>query len=88
MSDEHNLLDYECDDQGEELLDQSEDLEELMEQEDVVLEEEQPEDPGHMLACCGRGIFEEDDLSTSQLVVAVNTPTPVDPVGPARTAEA
>ena len=44
-------------------------------------------DPGHMLACGGRGIFEEDDLSSSQLGVAVNTPTPVNPAVPARTAK-
>ena len=58
MCDEHNLLDYECDNQG------------------------------YMLACGGRGIFEEDNLSTFQVVVAVNDPTPVDPVVPARMAEA
>ena len=48
-----------------ELLNQSANLEEEpMEQEVVILEEEQPVDPGHMLACSGMGIFEEDDLST------------------------
>ena len=86
MSDEHNLLDYECDDQGEELLNQSEDLEEPLEQEEAVLEEKQPEDQGNMLACSGRDIF-EDDLSVSQLVAAINTLTPVDPPVPARSSE-
>ena len=90
MSDD-NLLDYECDDvKGEDLLDQSADLEEEpMEQEDVMLEEEQPEDPGHMLACSGRDIFclEEDDLTDSQLVVAVKAPTQEDLGVPARFAE-
>ena len=40
MSDKHNLLDYKCDNQGEELLNLSEDLEEPIEQEDIMLEEE------------------------------------------------
>ena len=53
-----------------------------------MLEEEQQVDPGHMLACSGRDIFEQDDLSASQLVAAVNAPTPEDPVVRARTAEA
>ena len=82
MSDEHNLLDYECDNQEEELLDQCEDLEEPMEQENAVLEELQPEDSGCMLACGGRDIF-EDDLSASQQVTAINAPIPVDPAVPA-----
>ena len=86
MSDDHNLLDYKCEVQGEELLNQSGDLEEPMEQEDAMLEEVQPEDPGCMLACGGRDIF-EDDLSVSQLVAATNAPTPVDPAVPARSAE-
>ena len=71
-----------------ELLDQSADLEkELMEQEFIMLEEEQPVDPGHMLACGGRGIFEQDDLSTSELLVVINAQTQEDPVVPARSAE-
>ena len=88
MSDKVNLLDLECDDdQVLGLLDQSGDLEEKsMEQEDVVLEEEQPVNPGHMLACGGRGIFKEDNLSASQHVEAVNASTPMDPVVHARTA--
>ena len=57
-----------------------------MEQEEAVLEEKQPEDPGHMLAHGGKDIF-DNDLSVSQLVVAINAPTPVDPAVPARTAE-
>ena len=42
-----------------------------------------------MLACNGRDIFclKEDDLTDSQLVVAVNTQTQEDPVVPARSAE-
>ena len=65
MFDKVILLDYECDEDPRlGLIDQSGDLEEEpMEQEDIVLEEEQPEDPGHMLAFSGRGIFEEDNLS-------------------------
>ena len=90
MSNEVILLYYECDNnQGLGLLDQSGDLEEEpMEQKDIVLEDEKPVDPGHMLACGGKGIFEQDNLSASQLVVAVNAPTPEDPVVPAVTAEA
>ena len=69
MSDKVILLDYECDNnQGLGLLDQSINMEEEpMEQEDVMLEEEQLEDPGHMLACNGRDIFclEEDGLTNS-----------------------
>ena len=67
MSDNLNLLDYECDDdQGVELLNQSADLEEEpMEQEVIMLEEEQPEDPGQGLACGGRDVFEEDALTNS-----------------------
>ena len=89
MCDELNLLDYECNDnQGEELLDQSANLEEEpMEQEVVMLGEVQPEDPGHMLACGGRDLFEEDILPVSQLVAAVNTPTQEDPAVPARSLE-
>ena len=89
MSDELNLLDYEYDDdQSEELLNQSASLEEEpMEQEVIVLEEEQPEDPGQGLACGGRDVFEEDTLTNSQLLAAVNAPTQEDPGVPARSAE-
>ena len=87
MSDEHNL-DYECDDQGDTLLNQSEDLEEPMKQGEAELEEKQSEDPGCLLTCSDRDIFEEDDcLTDSQLLAAINTPTPVDPAVPARSAE-
>ena len=49
-----------------ELLHQSADLEEeAMEQEVVHLGEVQPEDLGHMLACGGRDLFEEDILPVS-----------------------
>ena len=86
MSDNLDVLDYECDnDQGLGLLDQSADLEdESMEQEVIVLE-----DPGQGLACSGRDIFclKEDNLTNSQLLVAVNTPTQEDPGVPARSAE-
>ena len=60
-----------------------------MEQEDVLMEEEQPEDPGHMLACNGRDIFclKEDDLTNSKLVATVKAPTQEDSVVPARSAE-
>ena len=88
MSDEHNLLDYECDDQEDTLLDLSEDLEEPMEQGEAKLEEKQSEDPGHLLTCGDRDIFEEDDhLTDSQLLAAVNAPTPEDLAVPARSAE-
>ena len=91
MSQKVILLDYECDDnQRLGLLDQSSDLEEEpMEQEDIMLEEEQPEDPGDVLACNGRDIFclKEDYLTDSQLVAAVNAPTQEDPAVPARSAE-
>ena len=78
MSDiQDNLLDYECEKiQGEDLLDQSADLEEEpMEQEVVGLEEVQPADPGHMLAYGDRDIFAEDNYTVSQLVAAVNVST-------------
>ena len=68
MSDsQDNLLDYKSDDvQGMELLHQSADLEEEpMEQEVIHLGEVQPEDLGHMLACGGRDLFEEDILPVS-----------------------
>ena len=52
-----------------------------------MLEEEQPVDQGHLLACNGRDIFEEDDLTDSQLVFDVNAPTQEDPGVPARSAE-
>ena len=54
MSDsQDNLLDYEGDKvQGEDLLDQSADLEgESLEDDVIVLEEEQQADPGLKLAC-------------------------------------
>ena len=57
-----------------------------MEQEEAMLEEKQPEDPGRMLACGGRDIF-EDDLSVSQLVAIINVPTLVDPAVPAVSAK-
>ena len=88
MSDEHNILDYECDDQGEALLDQSGDLEEPMELGEAESEENQSEDSGHLLTCGNRDIFEEDDhLDASQLMEDVNAPTPEDPAVPARSAE-
>ncbi len=56
------LLEFECDDVlGEDLLDQSANSEEEpMEQEVVMLKEVQPADPGHMLACSDRDIFDEE----------------------------
>ena len=89
MSDEHNLLDYECDDQGDTLLDTSEDLKEPIEQGEAELKEKQSEDPGCLLTCGDRDIFEEDDcLTDSQLLIAVNAPTPAVPVRSAETEEA
>ena len=48
------------------------------------MEEVQPVDPGHMLACGDRDIFTEGNLTDSQLVVAVNAPTHEDPRVPAQ----
>ena len=84
MSEEHNNLYYEFDDQGDLLLDMSEDQEEPME---VAKQgEEQPEDSLGHLMCGERDIF-DDSLNESQLMAMVNTPTPEDPVVPARSAE-
>ena len=83
-----NLLDFEYNIQGADLLDQSANLEgEPMEQDVVMLGEVKPEDPGHMLACGGRDLFEEDILPVSQLVAAVNAPTQEDLAVPARSPE-
>ena len=49
--------------------------------------EEQSEDSLHLLMCGEQDIFLVS-LTDSQLVAIVNTPTPVDPVVPARSAEA
>ena len=83
------LLEFECDDvQGEDLLDQSANSEEEpMEQEVVMLEEVQPADPGHMLACGDNDIFSEHNLTNSQLVAAINVPTQEDPGVPAQSPE-
>ena len=43
------------------------------------MEEEQPADPGHKLACGDNDIFAEDDITDSQLERAVNVPTQEDP---------
>ena len=53
--------------------------EEPMEQEVVMLEEVQPADPGHMLACGDRDIFDEETYTVSQLVADLNVPTEEDP---------
>ena len=87
MSDEHDNLDFECEDQGDSLLDPSEDQEESMEQKEAKQGEKQSEDPGSLLMCCDRDIFADDLLTDSQFMVAINTPTPVDPIVPARSAE-
>ena len=94
MSDsQDNLLDYEYDIQGVDLLDQSADLGgEPMEEEVVMLEKVQvlpeptdpaeAEDPGYMLACGERDIFDEDVSSlytASQLIRDLSTPTQDDP---------
>ena len=44
-----------------------------------MLEEVEPADPVHMLACGDRDIFAEGNLTDSQLVAAVNAPTHEDP---------
>ena len=90
MSDiQDNILDYECDDiRGEDLLDQSADLEEEpMDQEVIMLEEVQPADVGHKLACSDNDIFTEDDIIDSQLERAVNIPTQEYPGVPAQSSE-
>ena len=84
MSDsQDNLLDYEGDKvQGEDLLDQSADLEgESLEDDVVMLEEEQQADPGLKLACDDNDIF-EDGITDTQLERAINTPTQDDPESP------
>ena len=86
MSDsQDNLLDYEGDKvQGEDLLDQSADLEgESLEDDVIVLEEEQQADPGLKLACDDNDIFDEDGITDSQLQRAIEAPTQENPEGPA-----
>ena len=77
MSDNQDiLLEYE-DVKGEDLLDQSANSkEEPMEQEDVMLIEVQPVDPGHMLACSDRDIFGEVDLIKLQTRDGRQCPNP------------
>ena len=87
MSDKHDNLNFECDNQGDLLLDQSEGQEEPMKQEVANLEGKQSEDPGSLLMCNDKDIFADDPLTGSQLLAFVNAPTPVDPVVPARSAE-
>ena len=78
MSDEHNNLDYEFDNQGDSLLEQ----EEPMEQEVAKQGEKQSEDPVSLLMCSEKDIFDD-----SQLIGVAKAPTPVDPVVPVRSAE-
>ena len=85
MSDEYKNLHFEYDDQGDMLLNKSEDQEEPMEVVDQG--EEQSEDSLSLLMCGEGDIFSGDSLTDSQLVAAVNTPSRVDPVVPARDAE-
>ena len=90
MSDsQDNLFDYEGDKvQGEDLLDQSADLEGTsLEKEVIMLEEEQPADPGHKLACNDHDIFIKDDVTDSQLERAINAPTQEDPEVPVQSPE-
>ena len=102
MSDsQDNLLDFEYDIPVADILDQSADLGgEPMEEEVVMLEEVQvlpepaepaePEDPGYMLACGERDIFDEDAsllYTASQLVRDLSTPTQEDPGVPAQSLE-
>ena len=77
ISDSHdNLLDYVEDKvQGEDLLDQSADLEgKYLEDDIVLLKEEQQADPGLKLACDDNDIF-DDGITDSQLECATNAPT-------------
>ena len=90
MSDsQDNLLDDERDNfQGEDLLDQSADLEgEPLEDDVVMLEEEQQADPGLKLACDDNDIFNEDSITDSQLERAVNTLTQENLEGPVQSPE-
>ena len=85
MSDsQDNLLDDERDNfQGEDLLDQSADLEgEPLEDDVVMLEEEQQADPGLMLACDDNDIFNKDSITDSQLERSVTTLTQENLKGP------
>ena len=84
MSDKHNNLNYKYNDQGDSLLDKSEEQEEPME---VAEEgEKQSEDSSNLLMCGEKNIF-DDSLTESQLMAMVNTPTPENLVVPARSAE-
>ena len=87
MSEEHDNLDYECDNQGNSILDQSKDQEEPMEQDVAEPEEKQLEDPGRLLMCNDKDIFVDDPLIASQLIAFVNALTPVDSVVPASSVE-
>ena len=50
----------------------------------LIVEERQPEDPGSLLACGEKDLFsQEEDLSDSQLAAYVNAPSQEDPVVPA-----
>ena len=86
MSDEHNNLDYEYNDQGDKLLNQSEDQEEPMEQEEAKQGEKNSEDSGSLLTC-DEDIFDDDPLTDSQLMAVINTSTPVDLVVSAKCTE-
>ena len=57
--------------------------EEPMDQEVTLLEEVQPADPGHKLACSDNDIFAEDDITDSKLKRVINVPTQEDPGVPA-----
>ena len=61
--------------------------EEPMDQEVTLLEEVQPADPGHKLACSDNDIFAEDDITDSQLKRVINVPTQEDPGVPAQSPE-
>ena len=73
--------------QGEDLLNQSADLEgESLEDEVVMLEEDQQAYPGLKLACDDNDIF-DDGIIDSQLKWAIDTPTQEDPEGPVQSLE-
>ena len=65
MSDEYNNLNFEYDNQGDSILDQSEDQEEPMEQKVAEQGEKQSEDPVSLLMCSEKDIFDDDPLTDS-----------------------
>ena len=78
MLDEYNNLNFKHDNREEALLERSDDQEEPLEVADQ--RKEHTEDTLSFLMCGEKDIFYGDSLTESQLVIAVNAPTLVDPV--------